>query len=493
MNRNLKRVTKVVFFCMLFCLLGIKFPFSNVYAADSTTLPTSLSAQYMGGSVKIGQEIDITLLTVTATYADGTTQTISDYSINTKIVSRPGNNIFTVVYKGKVAQFAVNGKKAVAIFASYSGSTMLSIGNRADEKDVTVMVSYDDGSTEDITEGFTLSQNDITTTGTNKVTVLYQGLTTTFDVYGVEPKTVDSLFVSYLGTEKGIGTKFQPKELLVTAVYTDGTTENINNYVVTPETIEIKGTNKITVSFRGKSASIDIIGKEILPTSITASYKGDTVGIGYSVRKQDVIVTVKYEDNSTEEVTDFSLLNNGTVSLVGQNLITVDYKGLRADFLVDGVEKKETDYEGSVKFEVTNGRHTGTVEVVLPTESDKLLGESIPTVNVKRVLNRAIRNGDYIPFKIRFLDPALDDDLPYTLRITLPSFYQAEGCTLFYTPNSKTTIGAMTSEISGTNTLITTLHHEGTYILAFNPNWDEEETEETKKENKKNSEKKAEK
>lgn len=455
--------------------------------ADTTsTLPSELTAVYSGDSVVVGEEYNKDKLDVMAFYADGSTETVINYSTTTRKVSKSGENIFTVFYKGKVAQFTVYGKKVTEIAATYAGDG-ISIGNSIDPRLLSVNVIYDDGSSEILERGYNVVSGEARAVGTNTGRVVYQGIHGSFEFIGVTPGTVQEIFVTYVGpAEKGVGNTFLPTDLLVTAIYTDGRTETINNYTLSPDKVQTVGVNRVAVYFRGKSATFEVIGKERQAVSLTAVYKGDTVAVGYPVRKYDIEVTATFDDNTTETITDYTMIGGGVVNYVGQNLITVDYKGQRAEFYVNGVEKKEPDYANGAKFEVTNGRANAQLAIALLSglTADMFSVESIENVYVKRLLTREVRNGDYIPFKISFLNEDLEDDKPFSMRITIPSSYNVKGCTLYFTPDSKTVIGAMNTEIVGTNTIDATIHNEGTYILAYNFNWEKEEEEEKKKDSK---------
>ena len=475
-----KRITRL--FVLVLCI-GILFlsGFKTVFVKADTTnqLPTSLIASYTGDTIIVGQEYDRTKLSVTATYADGTTEIVENYSTTSRKVTKAGENIFTVFYKGKVAQFSVFGKKVSEVSAIYAGEAV-SIGNSIDPRQLTVTVIYDDGTTDTITEGYNLVSTQARTIGENKARVVYQNLYSEFVFMGVEAGVVQEIFVSYVGpAEKGVGNSFLATDLLVTAVYTDGRSETINNYTVTPDKVQNIGVNRISVYYRGKGSSFDVIGKERQAISISATYKGDTVAVGYAVRKVDITVTATFDDNTTQTVEDYTIVGGGNINYVGQNLITIDYKGQRAEFYVNGVAEKKPDYANGAKFEVTNTREkaNGSIALLSGLTADMFSVESLDTGYVKRLLNRAIRKGDYIPFEIVFKNDDLVDDKPFSMQITVPSAYNVKGCTLYYTPNGKTIIGALTTEISGTNTIDVKVHNEGIYILAYNFDWEKEEKE----------------
>lgn len=69
---------------------------------------TSISATYTGGNVAVGTALtDLTGITVTATYSDGSTANVTGYTLSGTIAE--GSNTITVSYGGKTTTFTVTG------------------------------------------------------------------------------------------------------------------------------------------------------------------------------------------------------------------------------------------------------------------------------------------------------------------------------------------------------------------------------------------------
>lgn len=69
---------------------------------------TSITATYDGGDVAVGTALsDLTGIVVTATYSDGSTATVTEYTLSGAIAE--GSNTVTVTYQGKTATFTVTG------------------------------------------------------------------------------------------------------------------------------------------------------------------------------------------------------------------------------------------------------------------------------------------------------------------------------------------------------------------------------------------------
>jgi hypothetical protein len=69
---------------------------------------SSISATYTGGDVPVGTSLSsLTGLTVKATYSDGSTANVTDYTLSGTI--NEGSNTITVSYDGKTTTFKVTG------------------------------------------------------------------------------------------------------------------------------------------------------------------------------------------------------------------------------------------------------------------------------------------------------------------------------------------------------------------------------------------------
>ena len=82
--------------------------FRYVYNGETEVTLTNISATYVGGDVTVGTAItELTGIVVTAHYSDGSTKTVTGYTLSGKIVE--GENSITVSYGGKTTTFTVTG------------------------------------------------------------------------------------------------------------------------------------------------------------------------------------------------------------------------------------------------------------------------------------------------------------------------------------------------------------------------------------------------
>lgn len=105
---------------------------------------TGISVSYSGGTVSSGTTLDqLTGIEVTAIYSDGTTETVTDYTLSGTLTAGQDNTI-TVTYQEKTATFTVTVEAVVAHNATrtYSaGDVALTVADDVDEQ----IVSVDDG------------------------------------------------------------------------------------------------------------------------------------------------------------------------------------------------------------------------------------------------------------------------------------------------------------------------------------------------------------
>lgn len=159
---------------------------------DTEVTLSSISATYSGGSVLVGTSVNaLTGIVVTAKYSDGSTKTVTGYTLSGTIAE--GSNTVTISYGGKsttitVIGYAENEEEVTltSISATYTGGEVTVGTALTDLTGITVTGHYSDGSTGAIT-GYTLSGEIVE--GSNTITVSYGGKTTTFTVTGVEEET----------------------------------------------------------------------------------------------------------------------------------------------------------------------------------------------------------------------------------------------------------------------------------------------------------------
>jgi len=473
MNRRifLNRILVFVCFIAVLCLTG--FFTRAVHASANTVLPTYISAIYTGEAGLVGDEINREDLLVQAFYDDGSVVDITEYTLSTERIMKEGENEISVVYYGRRTSFFVTGKRVSSLTAFYVGEDV-SVGNAISKTNVYVYAYYSDGSSDEVRD-FMVNSPVISKVGTNRIFVVYGGMSTYIDVTGRVGGTVSSILVTYNGGDVMLGSPINRDDLYVTALYTDGSSETIANYQLSKDSPDMIGANTIIVSYKYRTESFVVNGYERGVEKLTARYTGSGVEVGTEVRKADIKVTATFTDGTVEEVTDFDL-PTPVIYFVGSHIKTVHYMGHTADIYVIGIEAMPTSYANASEFTVSNGIQSADCKIAVPSgvDSSVITGVSLRKASVSQVVPRAIRKSDFIAFEIT-AEPDGEDELPLEMKITVPAGFDPKDCVLYYTPNRKTIIARMNTFVNEEGELEVTIHKTGTFLLAYEPEPEEEE------------------
>ena len=168
---------------------------AQIIGIEITSLPTKLS--YV-----IGDELDSTGLVVNANYDEGTSMIITDYILSGFDSTTAGTKTITVAYQGFTVTFEVTVTEADKHLVGVSVTAMPTktqylIGEEFDSTGLVVSATYSDGTTE-VTADYTLSNFDSTTAGSKTVTVTYQGLTESFEIWVHDASTI---LTEYIGSK----------------------------------------------------------------------------------------------------------------------------------------------------------------------------------------------------------------------------------------------------------------------------------------------------
>ena len=145
-------------------------------------------------------------------------------------------------------------KRLVSLTAVYTGGTVL-VNHSIDLEKLTVMGLYSDGSYEKIKD-YSLSAYGITESGTNLITVSYEGVNTYFTVQG---KSVLILSAYYEQASVTVGEQLDRDKISVYAYYSDGTNERLTNYTLASTAVTKIGTNDFYVIYEGKTAKFSVV------------------------------------------------------------------------------------------------------------------------------------------------------------------------------------------------------------------------------------------
>ena len=154
-----------------------------VVTLESITVSGPTKTEY-----KIGEELDLTGLVVTAHYSTGDEATVTGYEVSGFDSSTAGEKTITVTYQDKTAAFKVTVKETEkpvvtleSITVSGPNKTEYKIGDKLDLTGLVVIAHYSDGSYQEVTD-YEVSGFDSAAAGEKTVTVTYQGETVSFKI-----------------------------------------------------------------------------------------------------------------------------------------------------------------------------------------------------------------------------------------------------------------------------------------------------------------------
>ena len=386
--------------------------FTDNYTVIGFDESDHLEAKYNGPEIYTSEKYNKDDVIITKVYKSGRKEIVpsSEWTENSLIVTKTGENEFIANSNGLSTKYIVNGYEISKITAEYTGKN-IQITKNYDKKDVAVTIHYTNGKTKDlIKEDWKENSLLVEKTGKNEYTATYnrknKTYTAEYNVTGIDE--INSLKAQYNGPNIYIGNTYDKNNVIVTVVYESGKETilkssewNEDSLIVTKE-----GENTFTASYKDKQVPYIITGfKE---KSIIAKYTGPDIEIKKDYEKSNVTVTVIYTDNTNRILKDDEWTEDSlTVTKEGPNEFTAVYKPnkdteFKTNYTVIGFEEGchlEAKYTGkdiyvSEKYNkkdviVTKIYNSGKTEVLSDdewTESSLIVtktGENIFTAKTK--------------------------------------------------------------------------------------------------------------
>ncbi len=297
-----------------------------------------------------GQSLNVSGLVVKAKYNNGTEQTVarSDYNVSGYSRNQKGIQTVTVEYEGFTAQFDVE-----VVDKTLTGLKILLLppkrdyieGEEFDSSGLVLWATYDNGTGQNVIGKVTgYDKNKI---GTQLISAEYGGFTVEFTV-NVTAKSLTGLTVSHkpFNTEYIEGQDLNLNGMTVTAQYNNGTSADITDYTVSGYDKNIIGKQTVTISHGGMTASFDVNVEAKCVAGIRVTklpYRTNYVE-GQDLNPDGMEVTVYY-NNGTTELTDNYTISGYDRNIIGEQLVTVEYEGKIAKFIVTVIDKQVANIE----------------------------------------------------------------------------------------------------------------------------------------------------
>jgi len=261
----------------------------------------------------------------------------SGYSDNEYYYVSPDTTVTIKVSLGQTTLTDITVKTTPNVTTYYTGDALNTSG-------LTLNAKYSDGSEKTIKSGFTCSPTELSKVGTQKITVSYGGKTASFDVTVIQAELKSITIKTNPNViEYFTGSNLQTAGLTLTANYIGGRSQTVSSgYTCSPTTLSKEGTQKITVTYGGKTTSFNVTVRKADIVSIavktnptkTSYYSGDTLDT------TGLTLEVKYNDGSVKTVSSGYVCSHTLLTSVSTQKITVTYGGKSTSFNVSVTEKK---------------------------------------------------------------------------------------------------------------------------------------------------------
>lgn len=268
---------------------------------------------------KIGEVFDSSGLTVKATYDDGTSKEISDYTLSSPDMSNVGNKVVTITYDGQTATFDITVIDISKIeITSLPDKTEYMIGDEFDNTGLIVSAVYTDGSKEQLSKEYIVSGFSSKEPGDKILTVTYRTFTATFSVNVVAE--IVGIRISHYPNKiyYKIGELFDSTGLVVAVVRKDGTEKEIADYDISGFDSSTAGSKTITVSYNTTINGVSkFVGSDSFQIKVTNDGKNpfddstsDSSGDVEEEKTEPIKVTVHWINGEFADLTNENIDQN---------------------------------------------------------------------------------------------------------------------------------------------------------------------------------------
>ncbi len=266
---------------------------------------------------------------------------------------------------------------------SQPAKTVYWTGEELDTTGLELLATYSDGTTAQITEGFTVSGFDSTLAGQQTLTVMYGEATAEFTVF-VEELYLDGIEINTLPakTEYWVGEALDTTGLILDVFYSDDSVIEITEgFTVSGFSSTTAGKKTVFVYYQDQKTFFTVTVKTPELTGITVNTLPDKTEylVGEVLDTTGLTLTATYADGSTETISSGFTAMNFNSSTAGTKKVIVLYKSKTTNFSV-------TVKNPCTHTDVEDGICTQCEEPIVATVTDSsgnLIGNYITLANAR--------------------------------------------------------------------------------------------------------------
>lgn len=336
-------------------------------------------------SYALGEELNLDGMVAKLNYSDKSVGTTA-YTVSGYDKTKVGKQTVTVSYGDYSANFdvTVNGISSIEVTPPTKTTYLEGQDLNTDGMVVTAVTSDNQRIT--VPAGYSVRGFNKTKLGKQTITVTYQGLSTEFEVNVNSVKSIELTKPTKL--EYKYGESLDTSGMSVKAIYDDNQSEVIkSDYSVTGYDKTKSGTQTITVTYRNQTATFDVTVAEPQITKIEITTPPTTTEyyVGQDLKTDGMVVTVTFEDESTQTTTAYTL-SGYDKKTVGTQTVTVRYKGFSDTFdvtvkeaeavSISGVTVEDKTYDGKpIEYSgtPTSDNYSGDYEYIWETADGTVL------------------------------------------------------------------------------------------------------------------------
>lgn len=308
---------------------------SSVVASLRVETPPDITRYYSGES------FDSTGLSLIATYRNGFTERITDgYTVQDGSPISAHQTAVTIVYRTAPCPVPITVIDSSSMVTSVEIATLPHAttyysGDTFNPDGLSLLVTYKDGHTQIVTDGYSILDGTPISNAQDHVTVLYAGHPCSIPIEIIESSDIlTGLKIESLPniTAYYSGDDFNPTGLVLTAYYRDGRTESITEgYTITDGQDLAMGQVEVTVVYESIPCLIPItvmMASDVI-TSIRVASPPDKTDYqsGEPFESEGLALVVTYRSGHTEIVSTGYKIRDGLPVALGQPDVTVEYQG----------------------------------------------------------------------------------------------------------------------------------------------------------------------